>query len=225
MGTSRALGYLGSRKNIVGSIGGLVGLGLGAAGFGGSWWWVLTVGLYGAGALATPPEQIHLVGSELESASAEASALRADLETLLARLGKVSGRLPAGADQLVGQIAELVSAVLDRPDTLASTPDDAFAVARLIRVDLPTSLETYLQLPRWYVSGRRPGTERSAAEELQKQLQLIHADAQRVAEDVLALDARRMADHTRYLEERAASHRTSDLETRTDPPGDPSGPL
>jgi hypothetical protein len=215
--TSRALGYLGSRKNIVGSIGGLVGLGLGAVGFGGSWWWVLTVGLYGAGALATPPEKVNLVTSDLQTASAEAGALRADLTTLLGRLQKVSGRLPVGADDLVKQTAELLFAVLGRPDALASTPDHAYAVARAIRADLPTSLESYLQLPRWYVSGRRPGAERSAADELQKQLRLIHADAQRVAEEVYALDAQRMADHTRYLEERAAAG-ANDLEGPIDAP-------
>ena len=223
MGISRGLGYLGSWKNIAGSAGGLIGLGLGAAGLGGSFWWVLPIGLYAAGALVAPGQRVSLVTSDLQTASAEASAVRADLKTLLARLGKVSGRLPAGADELVKQTAELLFAVLDRPDALASTPDQAYAVARAVRVDLPTSLETYLKLPRWYVSGRRPGAERSAADELQRQLQLIHADVQRMADDVYALDAQQMADHTRYLEERAAAHRPSELDLPPEaPPAPPS---
>ncbi|MFI5956012.1 hypothetical protein [Cryptosporangium sp. NPDC051539] len=193
MGTNRFLVYLSSRKNIVGCVGGLAGLGLGAAGFGGAWWWVMAVGLYAAGALATPSERVRLVVAG--DSSEDAAAVRADLASLVKRVDAVSGRLPAGALERVRETAELLLGVLDRPAALAGVPDQAYAVSRVVRSDLPTSLESYLALPRWY-GGGRPSAE------LMKQLDLIRADTRRVAEAVYAADEQRLADHTRYLEER-----------------------
>jgi hypothetical protein len=201
--TSRAVAYLGSRKNVVGCLGGMVGLGLGAAGFGGSWWWVLVVGLYAAGALATPPARVEFAADGSESLGS--GAIRTDLATLLARIDATRGRLPDGAHDRIRETAALLFEILDHPDTLAGSPEQAYAVARVVRSDLPTSLATYLALPKWYAAGR-PG------DELRAQLALIQDDTRRLAEAVYAADARRLADHTRYLRDRAAETRPSTLE-------------
>lgn len=210
MDTSSAVAYLASRKNVVGCLGGLAGLGLAVAGFGGAWWWVLPVGLYSAGALATRPDRVQLASSGTalsgpDSAVADASAIRTDLTTLLARLEPMAARLPEGALPAVREIAELVFDVIGRPDALARAPEQSFALTRMVRTDLPTSLETYLGLPRWYASGR-------PADDLTAQLALIRADAQRIAEAVYSADAQRLSDHTRYLRDRAADEGPSRLE-------------
>ncbi|MFG1927354.1 hypothetical protein [Cryptosporangium sp. NPDC048952] len=133
--------YLGSRKNVVGCLGGLVGLALAAFGFGGSWWWVLVVGLYAAGALATPPARAAVA---LDGESMEPAAIRTDLASVLAHVNAVSGRLPAGAEQRIRETATLLRDVLDRPDALEGAPEQAYAVSRVVRSDLPTSLQTFL---------------------------------------------------------------------------------
>ncbi|SHN48124.1 hypothetical protein [Cryptosporangium aurantiacum] len=194
MGTSRAVAFLGSRKNIVGCAGGLAGLGAAVAGFGGAWWWVLPVGLYAAGVLATPPARVRLVASGPDAAD-EAGAIRRDLSTLLARLDPLAGRLPDGAHAAVRDVAALLFELLDRPDALAAAPDQAYGVTRVVRSDLPISLETYLALPRWYGSGQ-------PADDLAAQLELIRADVERIAAAVYAADAQRLTDHTRYLRDR-----------------------
>ena len=203
MDTSSTVAYLASRKNVVGSLGGLAGLGLAVAGFGGAWWWVLPVGLYAAGALAARPDRVRLAPSDRDDA--ETSAIRTDLTTLLVRLDPVAARLPAGAHGAVREIAELVFEVLARPDALVRAPEQGYALTRVVRTDLPTSLETYLSLPRWYASGR-------PADDLTAQLGLIRADAQRIAEAVYAADAQRLSDHTRYLRDRAADEGPSRLD-------------
>lgn len=201
MATSRSASarfgrYLQSTKNLVGSAAGLVGLGLWGFGLTGDLLGPLVVGgLYAAGALAAPPATVSL---GVDDARAEVTALRADLDELLTRLHGYSGRLPVGAAQRLDVVGERLRAVLDRPDLLTGMPDQLHAVHRTIHSDLPTSFESYLNLPRWFGSGRG----RPAGAELLAQLDLIAAGVTRTAEQVFAVEAQRMTDHTRYLADR-----------------------
>jgi hypothetical protein len=75
-----------------------------------------------------------------------------------------------------------------------------FELSRAMRTDLPTSLEGYFNLPRWYAPRR--GGPAPAADELVTQLDLITASLTKTAEAVYDADTRRMRDHTRYLRDR-----------------------
>ena len=66
MATSR---YLGSTRNIVGCLGGLLGLGLYFAGLAGPFWPTVVAALYAAGALLAPPDRVVLVTDPTEEAS------------------------------------------------------------------------------------------------------------------------------------------------------------
>ncbi|MCO5999017.1 hypothetical protein [Actinoallomurus rhizosphaericola] len=193
--SDRLVRYLGSTKNLVGSAGGLAGLGLHFAGLAGPYWPLIVVGLYGAGALAAPPQRVTLV---IDDTVAQTGRLRADLDGLVARAGE--HRLPAEARERVDVIASVLRDVLLRSDVLSDSPDLMYEVSRAVRTDLPTSLETYLNLPRWYAV-RRTG-HGTAGEELIAQLDLITASVTRTAEAVYDADHRRMRDHTRYLRDR-----------------------
>ena len=191
MATSNpVLRYLASWKNLAGCTGGLIGLLLHFAGFAGSYWVVVVVGLYGVGALAAPPERIILVTDPEE----EAGQLRAGLESLLQRVHGLN--VPSEVAPKLAQIAEILRGMLDRPRELRADPDALHAVTRLVGTDLPLSVQTYLNLPWWYAAARGSGAE------LVRQLDLLHADAVRTAERFHAADAQRQADHTRYLEDR-----------------------
>ncbi|GHH29725.1 hypothetical protein [Lentzea cavernae] len=180
--------YLASWKNLAGCTGGLIGLGLHFAGLAGSYWVLVVLGLYGAGALIAPPERITLVTDPEE----EAGALRSELDALVQR---VQG-LKVPGEAKIGEIAEVLRGMLDRPRELRADPDALHAVTRLVGTDLPLSVQTYLNLPWWYAAARGSGAE------LVRQLDLLHADATRTAERFHAADAQRQADHTRYLEDR-----------------------
>ncbi len=99
----------------------------------------------------------------------------------------------------VERIASILRDLLADPARLAADPDLQHSLVRLVRTDLPLSLETYLNLPWWFAS-RRAG----AGEELVAQLGLLEAEAHRVAERFYASDVDRQADHTRYLRDRDA---------------------
>ncbi|NKE58369.1 hypothetical protein FXN61_16670 [Lentzea sp. PSKA42] len=186
------LRYLASWKNLAGCTGGLIGLVLHFAGLAGSYWPLVVIGLYGVGALAAPPERITLVTDPEE----EASALRSELDALVQRVRGFGGRVPGDVAPKLAEIAEVLRGMLDRPRELRGDPDALHAVTRLVGTDMPLSVQTYLNLPWWFAAARGSGTE------LLRQLDLLHADAIRVAERFHAADAQRQADHTRYLEDR-----------------------
>lgn len=191
MATSNpVLRYLASWKNLAGCTGGLIGLLLHFAGLAGSYWIVVVLGLYGVGSLAAPPERIVLVTDPEE----EAGQLQTELDALVLRVRGLN--VPSEVQPKLAEVAEVLRGMLDRPRELRADPDALHAVTRLVGTDLPLSVQTYLNLPWWYAAARGSGAE------LVRQLDLLHADAVRVAERFHAADAQRQADHTRYLEDR-----------------------
>jgi hypothetical protein len=197
----RVAGYLGSTKNLVGSVCGLFGLGLYLAGAVGSYWPAVVAGLYAAGALAAPPEKVTLV-LELEHASAETDLLRADLDRMVERVAAHAGRMPPPAMVRFRDTIEMVRDLLARADALTADPDALYEISRVIRTDLPAGFESYLNLPGWFAAGRGAGGRRTAADELSAQLGLIAEQVRQTAERVYETDAQRLRDQTRYLEER-----------------------
>jgi hypothetical protein len=193
------LRYLGSTKNLAGSVAGLFGVLLYLLGVAGDYWLLVVAGLYGAGALLAPPEKVRLV---LTDPDEEAGRLRADLDRLLGTVGRHTGRMPEGTVARMRSIGDVLAGLLDRPAELAKSPDVLHNVTRLVRVDIPLSVETYLNLPWWFAAAKRAGGERSAADELAAQLELLEADAKRIADDFYATDVQRQSDHTRYLRDR-----------------------
>lgn len=181
--------YLGSTKNLVGSAAGLLGVLLYVFGVVGGYWPVVVVGLYAAGALLAPPDRVRLVPGDT---SVEISQVRTDLAALLSTVEQQ--RLPEGAAEFVSRITAVLTGMLDRPTVLRADPDLLHSVIRLARVDLPLSIQSYLNVPRW-LSGR--------ADELLTQLDLMEAETHRIAERFYRDDITQQADHTRYLRQRA----------------------
>jgi hypothetical protein len=194
--SNRFLAYVTSAKNLAGCVGGLAGLGLYFFGVAGPYWPIVLGGLYAAGALIAPPEKVSLV---IDDTVAETGRLRTDLDGLLARLP--GHRLPSGAKERLDEITAMLTDLLERSDLLTASPDALYEISRAIRTDLPTSLEAYLNLPRWYAARRVVGHD-TASEELVTQLALIAASVSKTAGDVYAAEAQRMRDHTRYLRDR-----------------------
>jgi len=188
--------YLGSTKNLAGCLAGFVGVVLYLVGVvGGGYWLFVVAALYAAGALLAPPDRVHLVSDD----SAE---LRTELATLLSKLDEHHARMPETATDRVRRIGEALGGMLDRPAALAANPDLRHAMTRLVRVDLPMSVETYLNLPWWFAAKRRAGGEPSAGEQLLAQLELLELESHRIAERFYAADVNQQDDQLRYLRER-----------------------
>jgi hypothetical protein len=186
------LRYLGSTKNLAGCVGGLFGLGLYLTGVVGWLWPVVVVALYAVGALLAPAEKVRLVPDTT-------GELRSSLATLVSSVSSQASRMPASTVDTVRRIAEVLGDLLAQPSRLSADPDLQHSVVRLVRTDLPLSVEAFLNLPWWFAS-RRAG----ASEELVAQLDLLEVEAHRIAERFYSADVDRQADHTRYLRDRDA---------------------
>ncbi|CCH31625.1 hypothetical protein ABZ816_05020 [Actinosynnema sp. NPDC047251] len=188
--------YLGSTKNLVGCVGGLVGVVLHLTGVVGPWWPLVVAALYAAGALVAPPEKVRLVPVD---AATEAGQVREGLATLVGEVAGQASRMPESTVDAVRRIADVLGDMLSRPARLAANPDLRHTLVRLARTDLPLSVQTYLNLPWWFAVKRRTGGEPSAGEELVTQLGLLERQAHQLAERFYAGDVNQQADHTRYL--------------------------
>ncbi|AJE42252.1 hypothetical protein [Streptomyces nodosus] len=199
MATSRALGYLESRKNIAGSACGIVGLALTFTGVAGPYWPVVVAGLYGAGALIAPPERP--AAPDFPDASARLDELRADFGTLRAYLADVE--LPPAASGRLTELTELLAALLDPgwvADVLVQDPEAVHTLSRAVRQDVPEAVDTFVRT-RWW-SRLTPGQE-PPERHLERQLSLLHEEADRLASALRETEARRQETHTRYLEDRS----------------------
>ncbi|MEV4320092.1 hypothetical protein [Actinocrispum sp. NPDC049592] len=173
--------YLGSTKNLAGSAAGLLGIVLYLFGLLGSYWPVVVIGLYAAGALLAPADRIRKTTLE------DIAELRKEL------FASTVDRLPAQAQDHVARIRAILTDMLDRPTQLAASADLLHRVTRLTRADLPMSLRSYENLPQH---------DQRAATELLTQLELLETEAHRIAAAFYANDLQNQADHTRYLRER-----------------------
>ncbi|MFD7915787.1 hypothetical protein ACFV30_34615 [Streptomyces sp. NPDC059752] len=203
MATSRATGvltYLESKKNLAGSACGLAGLALTLAGVAGAYWPVVIAGLYGAGALIAPPERTAPPPFDPRE---ELGVLGEDLGRLRAYVAEVE--LPSGATEALAELLELYGALLEPgwvADVLVTEPEAVHAVSRAVRQDVPESVDAYNRT-RWW-SRMAPGGE-SPEQHLERQLGLLHEEAQRVTAGLHEVEARRQQTHTAYLEERGRS--------------------
>lgn len=191
--------YLESRKNITGSVCGLAGLGLTFAGVAGPYWPVVVAGLYGAGALIAPPERPAL--PDFPDPSAQLGEIRADFDRLQAYLADVE--LPPAAAGRLTELTELLAALLDPgwvTEVLAQDPEGVHTLSRAVRQDVPEAVDTFVRT-RWWTR-LAPGQE-PPERHLERQLTLLHEEAERLAASVRETEARRQESHTRYLEDRS----------------------
>ncbi|MCF3182670.1 hypothetical protein IPZ70_22370 [Streptomyces polychromogenes] len=198
---ARAFGYLESRKNLAGSACGLAGLALTLAGVAGTYWPVVIAGLYGAGALAAPPERAAV--PVFPGTAEQLGVVREDLGRLREYAAEVE--LPPAAEGRLGRLLDLYGALLEPgwgTQALATEPDAVHALSRAIRLDVPECVDTYNRT-RWWTR-LTPGGE-SPERHLERQLSVLSEEAERLTAGLQDREARRQQTHTAYLEERGRS--------------------
>ncbi|PAK27844.1 hypothetical protein CJD44_02100 [Streptomyces sp. alain-838] len=172
-------------------------------GVAGPYWPVVVAGLYGAGALLAPPERPAPPDFPDPSAqlSAQLEEVRGDFGRLRAYLADVE--LPPAAGERLGDLTGLLGALLEPgwvAEVLAADPDGVHAVSRAVRQDVPEAVDAYVRA-RWWTR-LAPGQE-PPERHLERQLTLLHEEAERLAAQLRETEARRQESHTRYLEDRS----------------------
>lgn len=197
-----AMRWLGSTKNIAGATLAVAGV---IAEFTinlGPLWPAVVAGLYGVGALLAPPEKVDLTGAL--GTGVDIKKLREDLGALDRHLAKSRSKLGEDVCSRVDTIIGLLDEILQRGEALAGTTH-LYVVGATIRDYLPTSLETYLNLPRTYAMASRTEGRKSAHDELLGQLDILAGEAEKIRSAVYDNDASALADQGRFLADKFRS--------------------
>jgi len=202
--------YLYSRKNIVGSLLALLGLGLFFLNVIGPVWPAVVLGMYLVGALVTPGDkQWNLIGAETPS----------DLAGALAhQVSAVRGKVPDDVYQKVVSIQQTVLGIVPKIDRLGPGSQDAFVVQKTVSDYLPSTLQAYLNLPRAYAAVHRFSDGRTAAQVLIDQPTLLDKKLDEVADAVNKNDADALLANGRFLEDRFGGSALN-LPSAAAPPG------
>jgi hypothetical protein len=197
--------YLYSRRNIVGSLLALGGLGLYFAGLiGGLAWIPIVAGLYAIGVLLVPGEK----GLEMRlGAAQDAAQVKEGLERLLRGIrGKVADDLYEKVVSIQGSIL----ATLEVEGTAGDTIDpNVYLIRQTALSYLPEAFSTYLRLPRLMAERRRVADGRTPHDVLLEQLDLMDRRLADVADDMARHDSDRLLANGRFLAEKFG---TSSLE-------------
>jgi hypothetical protein len=190
--------FLYSPGNIAGSLLALGGLALFFTGVIHAYWWAIVGGLYGAGALGWPRNDL-----------AETAA-QTDLSTeLLAQqvrklVDSVAGGLPKDALDVLRGIETTLSEMLPRlqemRDRGAISAKDSFTVIETVRRYLPDTLAAYLRLPRFYAQIQPLADGRTASQTLLDQLRVLDTSLKSVAKSAFEGDAETLLINGRFLE-------------------------
>lgn len=205
--------YLASTKNISGCVGALGGLALFFTGIvAPPLWPAVVAGLYGIGALVAPPERSVDLRSDVDQKDVGRS-----LDRLLRQ---IHGKVPTDIERKVQGIAETIRGILPRSGHLAPGSQELFILQRTVADYLPTSLESFMNLPRTYAAIHPLKGTKTAQQVLSDQLDLLQQQMDEVADATARSDADRLLAQGRFLEERFGR---SDLSISSGPGGSKHG--
>jgi hypothetical protein len=192
--------WLGSSKNIVGSL--LAGGAIAAQLFFGlgPLWPLVVVASYGVGALLAPREKVDLrLGLE---AGASADDLHAQLEVFRRASKQAGSRLTDDANALLRQILDALDDIVARWNDLSSAPDQQHVVGQMITDYLPTSMQAFLNLPRTFALTSRVEGKKTAHDELIEQLTILAKESDRIRTAVLSRAVDALSDQSRFLRDK-----------------------
>jgi hypothetical protein len=188
--------YLGSTKNIAGSALGAGGLALFFAGvIGPPLWPFVVAALYGIGALAAPPGRPKdLLGGTFDPDQVRES---------LAKLQKeIRGRVPDDIAAKVQRISAAVESILPKAGRLSGGSQHLFVLQRTATDYLPTTVHSYLDLPRQYADTRPIEDGKTAHQVVAEQLDLLASQMDEVVDAANKGDVDRLLSQGRFLDER-----------------------
>jgi hypothetical protein len=192
----RFLLYLYSNGNILGSILGLVGLGLYFTGIIHDFWLLIVIGLYGIGVLAAPRNETQELRLRHQLDSEE---LRGELEELVHAIRR---RVPKEVYERVVSIKNTIVEILPFLQRLDESNYNLYTIRQTALEYLPETLENYLKLPRAYASMHVIKEGKTAQKLLVEQLDLLDEEMKSIAQEFYRNNTEELVAHGRFLEEK-----------------------
>ena len=198
--SSRAGRWLESGKNIIGSALAVIAIVLQVTIGLGPFWPAIVVAAYGVGALLWPRDRLNLTLELDETASAD--DLKAQLANLRKTVATQATRLGADVTKPVGALLDVLDEIVSKWNDLIVAPDQSHVVQQMIVDYLPTSLETYLNIPATYALTSRVAGKKSAHDELLDQVAILETEAEKIRTAVYAKDLDALGDQSRFLHDK-----------------------
>lgn len=197
----RLSSYLYSPRNIAGCCLALIGLGLLFTGVIGTGWPLIVGGLYAVGALGWPRRKTIDIPEVSDSAEVSVDTLAQQLERLI---NDASRRLPEPALASLLSIRTTLADLLPRLRELevsgALSVESAFTVEETLRRYLPEMLTSYLKLPVAFATTQPLKDNRTAAQIIVDQLQMLDESLKQIAQESFAGDVEALVNSGRFLE-------------------------
>ncbi len=190
--------FLYSPGNILGCLLAMGGLGLFFGGVIHVYWWAIVAGLYGAGVLGWPRNDL--------AQTAEQTELSTDMLAQQVRklVDSVARGLPKDALDTLHSIHATLSELLPRLHELRDrgviSAKDSFIVVETVRRYLPDTLAAYLRLPKFYAQMQTLADGRTASETLLEQLRVLDTSLKDVAVSAFAGDAETLVSNGQFLQ-------------------------
>jgi len=192
----RALLFLYSTPNIVGSILGILGLVLLFLGVIGKFWFFIVLGLYAIGALATPKSPTYDLRLRNQLTADE---IREELENLVKSIRrKVSKDILAKVESIKDSILEILPNIVD----VSSSDYNIYTIRQTALDYLPETLENYVNLPPAFRNLHPVKDGKTAKQLLVEQLDLLDQQMKEIAQDFYRNDTQRLMAHGRFLEKK-----------------------
>jgi hypothetical protein len=190
--------FLYSNGNIAGSLMAMGGLGLFFGGIIHAYWWAIVAGLYGAGVLAWPRNDLARMAERTELST---EMLAQQVRKLI---DSVAQGLPKEALEFLRSIQATLSELLPRLEELRErgiiSAKDSFTVVETVRRYLPDTLAAYLRLPKFYAQMQTLADGRTATQTLLQQLQVLDTSLKDIAKSAFAGDAEALISNGQFLQ-------------------------
>jgi hypothetical protein len=193
---NRLLLFVYSTPNIVGAFLGIIGLLLYFSGLIDRFWFLIVIGLYGIGILATPRSPSYELVFKNRRTIDE---IREELESLI---HKIRGKVPKDIFEKVISIKTSIMDVLPQIADLSSSDHNIYLIQQTALDYLPASLENYLNLPKAYANLHPVRNGKTARQLLVEQLDLLDQEMKAVVRDLYSKDMQRLVAHGRFLQDR-----------------------
>jgi hypothetical protein len=208
---NRLSSFLYSPRNIAGCCLAFVGLVLLFTGVIGTGWPFIVAGLYAAGVLAWPRKQVVEV---------EAPVVEVSVETLVQQLERLikdaSKALPEPALASLHSIQTTLTDMLPRLRELeqsgALSVESAFTVEETLRRYLPEMLMSYLKLPKAFAKSQPLNDNKTAAQIIVEQLQMLDDTLKQIAQEAFAGDAEALVNSGRFLQRKLRAKATFEMQ-------------
>lgn len=188
--------FLYGSPNIVGSLLGLLGLGLFFGGLIKHYWLFIVIGLYMAGLFLTPRNKTAELTLQSQLAAED---VQDALENLV---GKIRRKVPTDVLVQVERIKDAICTLLSKISDVQSGDHAIYTVRQTALEYLPDALQHYLSLPSAFANFHPVKDGKTAKTLLLEQLDLLAETMEQIVEGVHRHDTEQLLIHGRFLEER-----------------------